>query len=162
MSGKTSEKLIKAGLYILMMAAIVLIVFLLMRPVVRSLLSRSGSDGQEPWEYTQLPGDYVISRENEDDIVLGSVDDGDESGEKTIIVGPYISAFWYDDRYIAVKQYPGRKDGNYDKYYYCVDTETDEISGPLEEKEFSTLCWVRKIRIEKWILTVPKPDGAVD
>lgn len=155
MSGKTSEKLIKAGLYILMMAALVLVVFLLMRPVVRSLFS--GSAGSDDWEYKLVPGDYEVVRVNSEEIVLASTEDGEY---KTDVVGSYISAFWYDDRYIVLKQYPGRKDGNYDRYYYCVDTQTDELFGPLGDDEFSSLRVKLGIRIEKWILTDPKPNGA--
>ena len=156
MSGRMSEKLIKAGLYILLMAVIALAVFLLMRPLVRSVLS--GFAGQGDWEYKALPGDYEIVRVNSEDIRLATTEEDGSHGHEA--VGPYISAFWHDERYIVVKQYPGKKDGNYDRFYYCVDTETDEIFGPLDDRAYSSMCREKGIQIEKWILTVPKPDGA--
>ena len=156
MSGRMSEKLIKAGLYILLMAVIALAVFLLMRPLVRSVLS--GFAGQGDGEYKALPGDYEIVRVNSEDIRLAMTEEDGSHGHEA--VGPYISAFWHDERYIVVKQYPGKKDGNYDRFYYCVDTETDEIFGPLDDRAYSSMCREKGIQIEKWILTVPKPDGA--
>ena len=158
MSDRTREKLIKVVLYILMMAAIVLIVFLLMRPVVRSLLS--GFKGSDNWEYKLLPGEYEIVRVDSEAIELVSTEEGEKQNDGAVVVDAYISAFWHDDRFIVVKQYPGRKDGNYDRYYYCIDTQTEEIFGPLDDDAYASLRVKLGIRIEKWILTVPKPEGA--
>ena len=159
MSDRTREKLIKAGLYIVLMAVIVLAVFLVMRPMIGKLLGHSGLAGQGDWEYRSLPGAYEIWRINSEDISLVKVDKEDDSHGHNV-VGPYISAFWYDDRYIVVKQYPGRSEGSYDKFYYCIDAETDDVYGPLDESGFSFLKTKLGIRIEQWILTVPKPDEA--
>ena len=157
MSDRTREKLIKTGLYILMMAVIVLLAFLLIKSVSSKLLE--GFAGQGDWEYKSLPGNYEIWRINAEDIHLLSVDE-DGKGANRDVVGPYISAFWHDDRYIVVKQYPGKKDGNYDRFYYCIDSETDEVFGPLDNMGYSSKCGEWGIQVEEWILTVPKPEGA--
>ena len=156
MSDRTREKLIKAVLYILMMAIIVLAVVLLVKSVLPGLFSENGKGN---WTYKALPGGYEICRTDPEDIHLAMTEE-DGKGSPHEAVGPYISAFWHDDRYIVIKQYPGKKDGNYDRFYYFIDTETDEIFGPLDNMEYSSLCREKGIQIEKWILTVPKPDGA--
>ena len=155
MSDRTREKLIKAVLYILMMAIIVLAAVLLVKSVLPGLVSDNGED----WTYKALPGGYEVCRTDPEDIHLAMTEE-DGKGSPHEAVGPYISAFWHDDRYIVIKQYPGKKDGNYDRFYYFIDTETDEIFGPLDNMEYSSLCREKGIQIEKWILTVPKPDGA--
>ena len=155
MSDRTREKLIKAVLYILMMAIIVLAAVLLVKSVLPGLFSENGED----WTYKALPGGYEVCRTDPEDIHLAMTEE-DGKGSPHEAVGPYISAFWHDDRYIVIKQYPGKKDGTYDRFYYFIDTETDEIFGPLDNMEYSSLCREKGIQIEKWILTVPKPDGA--
>ncbi|MBR6951424.1 MAG: hypothetical protein IKH56_06805 [Oscillospiraceae bacterium] len=158
MSDRTREKLIKAGLYVVMMAVIILLAVLLIKSVSSKLLE--GFAGQGDWHYEALPGDYEIWRINAEDIRLIAVEEKGKGSGQTV-VGPYISAFWHDERYIVVKQYPGKKDGNYDRFYYCIDSETGEVSGPLDNMGYSAKCGEWGIQIEEWILTVPKPEGAV-
>ena len=62
--------------------------------------------------------------------------------------------------YIVVKQYPAKKEGNYDRFYYCIDSETDEVFGPMDNMGCSSKGGEWWIHVEEWILTVPKPEGA--
>ena len=106
----------KAKKIFLIILSIIIVIALLYAAfvgVVWYVLPNIGLGGAGDWSFDKIPGNYEIWRINAEDIHLLSVDE-DGKGANRDVVGPYISAFWHDDRYIVVKQYPGKKEGNYD------------------------------------------------
>lgn len=148
--------------YLKKICKIMMLVLLLILP-----LMLAGCPGLSDWAYDKLPGKYAIWRINSQDIQL--VKEDASSGEP--IVGRYIIAFCYDDRYIGVQRVPLEQE--YDEVvdietidtsnpeFYLVDTETDSIYGPWTYTEYSNgIINFGVTGMCEWIYTSLTPKGA--
>ena len=90
--------------------------------------------------YDKLPGEYEIWLESDTKVELVK-DNGNGMGE--VIVDTYVGEYIVDEQYIYIKQYYYDQEEHHvytDMFtYYLIDTETDEVSGPLTGDEFHSI-----------------------
>lgn len=138
------------------------------------LLSLLAGCGLGDWEY-DLPNQYQVFMVNSYDIVICNF--SDDMLLNNVVVGNYVSAFCYNDRYVGVQRIVPDDlrhctvQERYEKEpaYYIVDTEkeivfgdADEaVLGPFDEAGYEKQCADLGITdLCEWIRTYPAPDGA--
>lgn len=108
------------------------------------------SESQLTWSYYELPNNYEIYKKNIKSIYI--------TKEEKKVINDYVLEAQYDKRYIMVKcinnkdlkgvskkeinNYIDYKESKLDKItyqYYLIDSETDEVKGPLLKDEYDTV-----------------------
>lgn len=106
--------------------------------------------GTGDWKY-ELKNNYQIWRVNSKEIIIGK----EEDGMLTPSINENIVKFKYNDNFVVVGVNNNFKDDNLK--YYIINLDTDEIIGPLNEKDLSS----QDINITMdWIKTKPAPKDA--
>lgn len=106
--------------------------------------------GTGDWKY-ELKNNYQIWRVNSKEIIIGK----EEDGMLTPSINENIVKFKYNDNFVVVGVNSDFKDDNLK--YYIINLDTDEIIGPLNEKDLSS----QDINITMdWIKTKPAPKDA--
>lgn len=124
----------------------------------------TGCPAMSDWQYNNLPGEYSIWRINIQDIQLVKVNGN--SGDP--VVGRYIIAFCYSDRYIGLQRIPLEReyDGvidveNLDKSnpeFYLIDAEIGSVFGPWTKEEYlDNITELGITEMCEWIFTDSKP-----
>ena len=118
--------------------------------------------GLGDWSYP-LPNSYAIWRVNSQCIVFGK-----ESGHSlSNDVDSYIFAFCCNERYVGLKRLeerplPDAPVSADSAEFYLVDTQTEQIVGPMSERAYREKLDALGINdLCDWIDTYPAPDGAV-
>jgi len=136
-------------------------VIFLTLPMVLTLFL-TGCPAMSDWEYDNLPGEYSIWKINDEDIQLVKVN-GDP------VVGRYIIAFCYNDRYIGLQRIPLEREygsvvvdvETLDKSnpeFYLIDAEIGSVFGPWTKEEYlDSITELGITEMCEWILTDSKP-----
>lgn len=103
--------------------------------------------GTGDWKY-ELKNNYQIWRVNSKEIIIGK----EEDGVLTPSINENVVKFKYNDNFIVI----GVNNENNLKYY-IINLDTDEIIGPLSEKDLSSQN--SNITMD-WIKTKPTPKDA--
>lgn len=106
--------------------------------------------GTGDWKY-ELKNNYQIWRVNSKEIIIGK----EEDGVLTPSINENIVKFKYNDNFVVIEV---NNDFNEDNLkYYIISLDTDEIIGPLNEKDLSSQT--TNITMD-WIKTKPAPKDA--
>lgn len=125
-----------------------------------SLFLLNACAGAQDWTYDKLPNNYIIIRKNSKDISLCKRKEPNSHVAKTII-GPYITQIAYNDSYIFAKQVniPDNDNNSVDintltPSYYILAVKSEELQGPLNEKEFNDKCSeLGIVKLPEWVKT---------
>lgn len=90
-----------------------------------------------------LINNYEVVRLSNHHIIIGKLDSIIEDGSWQTIIPPKVLKIGYDHRYIATLIQPTEDLINVEEVeekqvYYLIDTETDEVIGPLSKQEYQT------------------------
>lgn len=106
--------------------------------------------GTGDWKY-ELKNNYQIWRVNSKEIIIGK----EEDGVLTPSINENIVKFKYNDNFVVIGV---NNDFNEDNLkYYIINLDTDEIIGPLNEKDLTNQD--TNITMD-WIKTKPTPKDA--
>lgn len=103
--------------------------------------------GTGDWKY-ELKNNYQIWRVNSKEIIIGK----EEDGVLTPSINENVVKFKYNDNFVLVGTNNNFKEDNLK--YYIINLDTDEIIGPLSEKDLSSQN--SNITMD-WIKTKPAP-----
>lgn len=106
--------------------------------------------GTDDWNY-ELKNNYQIWRVNSKEIIIGK----EEDGVLTPSINENIVKFKYNDNFVLVGTNNNFNEDNLK--YYIINLDTDEIIGPLNEKDLSNQD--TSITMD-WIKTKPAPKDA--
>lgn len=106
--------------------------------------------GTGDWKY-ELKNNYQIWRVNSKEIIIGK----EEDGMLTPSINENVVKFKYNDNFVVIGVNNNFNEDNLK--YYIINLSTDEIIGPLNEKDLSS----QDINITMdWIKTKPAPKDA--
>lgn len=106
--------------------------------------------GTGDWKY-ELKNNYQIWRVNSKEIIIGK----EEDGMLTPSINENVVKFKYNDNFVVIGV---NNDFNEDNLkYYIINLDTDEIIGPLNEKDLTNQD--TNITMD-WIKTKPTPKDA--
>lgn len=106
--------------------------------------------GTGDWKY-ELKNNYQIWRVNSQEIIIGK----EEDGMLTPSINENVVKFKYNDNFVVIGV---NNDFNEDNLkYYIINLDTDEIIGPLNEKDLTNQD--TNITMD-WIKTKPTPKDA--
>lgn len=103
--------------------------------------------GTGDWKY-ELKNNYQIWRVNSKEIIIGK----EEDGVLTPSINENVVKFKYNDNFVLVGTNNNFNEDNLK--YYIINLDTDEIIGPLNEKDLSSQN--SNITMD-WIKTKPAP-----
>lgn len=106
--------------------------------------------GTGDWKY-ELKNNYQIWRVNSQEIIIGK----EEDGVLTPSINENIVKFKYNDNFVLVGTNNNFNEDNLK--YYIINLDTDEIIGPLNEKDLTNQD--TNITMD-WIKTKPTPKDA--
>lgn len=106
--------------------------------------------GTGDWKY-ELKNNYQIWRVNSQEIIIGK----EEDGVLTPSINENVVKFKYNDNFIVIGVNNDFNENNLK--YYIINLDTDEIIGPLNEKDLSSQN--SNITMD-WIKTKPTPKDA--
>lgn len=106
--------------------------------------------GTGDWKY-ELKNNYQIWRVNSKEIIIGK----EEDGALTPCINENVVKFKYNDNFVVVGVNNDFNENNLK--YYIINLDTDEIIGPLNEKDLSSQT--TNITMD-WIKTKPAPKDA--
>lgn len=106
--------------------------------------------GTGDWKY-ELKNNYQIWRVNSKEIIIGK----EEDGVLTPSINENVVKFKYNDNFVLVGTNNNFNEDNLK--YYIINLDTDEIIGPLNEKDLSNQD--TSITMD-WIKTKPAPKYA--
>lgn len=120
--------------------------------------------GLQDW-WLELPNNYKLSHVNVRDIEVVYGLEGESWA--TIVIDGHVIAYCADERYLGVQQISQEdydaftEDKEVDISYYLLDTEEDEVWGPLSLEEYQELIVKQKLdSLGNWVPTFPPPDDA--
>lgn len=129
---------------IIIISIVVIILFTIIMALIKIGL------GTGDWKY-ELKNNYQIWRVNSKEIIIGK----EEDGMLTPSINENIVKFKYNDNFVVVGVNNNFNENNLK--YYIITLDTDEIIGPLNEKDLTN----QDTNITMgWIKTKPAPKNA--
>ncbi len=111
-----------------------------------AVLSLSACAGAADWTYDDLPGGYEIHRNSSNSITLCKPTE-DAKATTEILIGSYVDMVAVHEQYIAAQQVnpaeradAGKSSNVLEKSYFLLDTDSEELVGPLDEFTFLETC----------------------
>ena len=138
----------------------VFVIRLVGRGLLYLFLIKTGIGGAGDWCFDRLPGSYEIWRSSAYQIELVK---GEDEFTKTLVVGPCVVAFCWDEARIGLRQIPdwdGSEANRGETLYYIVDTDSDKLYGPLDEAEYAAFCTSLQTDFGDWVGTSSAPPDA--